>query len=351
MTEGYNELLRIANQERLQQLLQREKGAFAYDIHGFMMGKPHQQDITDANLDLLAELLVQGTFLAAVTGFGDRIHFFHTDRIQERIEQKGLDPANVPFYISTRNSALTQHAFTREVIDHHPITDATFNALYEDELFQAIYALTSDEAKARLETEYKEKEALGFTWDAARIAALPHTRLDRCAETGEGYQITLMYEPDKIKQVRYDLIAKPMEILLGHTSGILPATPHDLAPILQAHLASKGIVMATNTAGSHPEIDLAMPGVSKAHGCEILLPYMATHLGVTAQEVPHHMVAGGDSPLHNDKPLIEFAMNGGGFGVTNIDHFTEDGPIVLDFEGVNDPLMRTNEFLQRLNHT
>ncbi|MBI4129765.1 hypothetical protein HY468_00445, partial [Candidatus Roizmanbacteria bacterium] len=65
------DVLRSLNQERLAQL-PLDPYAIAFDVHGFTLGKDPR--VNELILEEQARLLGRGCVLAAVTGFGDRIH-------------------------------------------------------------------------------------------------------------------------------------------------------------------------------------------------------------------------------------------------------------------------------------
>jgi len=341
----YFDQLRVLNQERLTRLHKIPIVAVAFDVHGFTYGK--DEELNTRILEEQARLLSKGCVLAAVTGFGDRIHLVQTTPLIPILLRFGLDPEDVPLYLSTRNGALTTHAFTDELIDHHPITPEIYEAVTAHPLIMSIHNLTRTEVKAGLAREYVEiQESLGFELHPRRND-FPGIRHDWHPRTKAGYQLTVIYEPEYLDQIGpHDDGFKDVSIITDYNDGVLPDNPHKLAPILKRALAESGIDVATNTAASHAEIDIALPGIDKSHGCAVLLPRIAEHWGISESEVRQKSIGGGDSPEYNDSSLIKFFN----YGVTNIDYWEEgnEGPIVLDYENIKNTVGRTFELFRRI---
>ncbi|MBI4129739.1 hypothetical protein HY468_00315, partial [Candidatus Roizmanbacteria bacterium] len=247
---------------------------------------------------------------------------------------------------STRNGALTTHAFTDEVIDHHPITPEMYEVITNHPLINAIQKLTRAEVKAQLASDYADTQRrLGFELHPRRTD-FPGIRHDWHPGTRAGYQLTVIYEPEYLERIGiHDDEGNDLRIILEYTGRVLPRNSHDLAPILKQVLADSGVEAATNTAGSHPEIDIALPGINKSVGCAALLPRIAQRWNISEEAARQHSIGGGDSPKYNDRPLIEFFR----FGVTNIEFWEdgEKGPVVLDYPQITDPVSRTFELFRR----
>ncbi|KKS95886.1 MAG: hypothetical protein UV73_C0013G0031 [Candidatus Gottesmanbacteria bacterium GW2011_GWA2_43_14] len=337
--------LRVLNSERLNRLYQTPVVGLAFDVHGFTFGK--NPEVNKSILNEQARLLELGCVLAAVTGFGDRIHLFQTKPLLSHLERRGLNPSQVPLYLSTRNGALTTHAYKDEIIDHHPITSEMYDAITSHPLVEAVQRLVRPDVKAELAREYAETSAsLGFELHPRREEN-PGIRHDWHPGTRAGYQLTVIYEPDYLRQIGiHDEGSDDIRIILEHCGGSLPDNPHVLAPILKQALAESGLDIATNTAGTHPEIDIALPGINKAIGCSALLDRIAGKWNIGEEEARKRTIGGGDSPKYNDRPLIKFFDN----GVTNIYYWDDgvDGPIVLDYQQLVDPVERTLELFRRI---
>lgn len=337
--------LKVLNSERLNQLHQTPVVGFAFDVHGFTFGK--NPEVNKAILTQQARLLDQGCVLAAVTGFGDRIHIFQTRPLIAHLHQLDLNPSQVSLYLSTRNGALTTHAFTDELIDHHPIDWKTYDAITGHPLVKAIQGLTRPDVKVELAREYEEtRSTLGFELHPRR-KEFPGIRHDWHPGTKAGYQLTIIYEPDYLRQIgAHDDGWEDIRTIMEYCGGSLPENPHVLAPLLKERLSEQGVEIATNTAGTHPEIDIALPGINKAVGCSALLDIIASKWNIGKDEARQQTIGGGDSPKYNDRPLIKFF----GKGVTNIDYWDEgaDGPIVLDYQQITDPVERTLELFHRI---
>lgn len=337
--------LKVLNQERLARV-PIMPAAIAFDVHGFTYGKDGA--VNDAILAEQARLLRGGCVLAAVTGFGDRIHLAQTRPLLPHLHRLGLKPEEVPLFLSTRNGALTTHAFTDELIDHHPITPEMYTAITSHPLVAAVERLTRLEVKTELAREYAETQAvLGFELHPRRTD-FPGIRHDWHPGTQSGYQLTLMYEPGYLEGIgSHDEEFRDVQTIMEYAGGALPASPHILAPIIKQALAAGGVEVATNTAGSHPEIDIALPGIDKSLGCRALLPRIALLRNISEEDVMQNSIGGGDSPKYNDRPLIQFF----GHGVTNIDYWDEgeNGPIVLDYSQITDQIARTLQLFRSIN--
>jgi hydroxymethylpyrimidine pyrophosphatase-like HAD family hydrolase len=340
------DLLRKLNRERLQILHTTPIAAVAFDMHGFVYGEDHP--LNGNMLEAEAHLLKRGCVLAAVTGFGDRIHLFQGRPLLPHLEQLGLKPEELPLYFSTRNGALTTHAYTDEVLDAHPLTEEMYEAITSHPLISAIKDLTSRDVKAAMVNAYRStQQLLGFPLHPHRMEHLG-IRHDWHPGTRSGYQLTVYYEPQSFMHFRSgDYEYQAIRVLQDHSDGLIPQTAQVMAPIIKTVLKrDKGIDVSVNTAASHPEIDIARSEVNKGLGCKAILPRIAARWGITEAEARQFSVGGGDSPKQNDQPLVEYF----GFGVTNVDYYSggRRDPVVLDYPGISGQLERTLHFMQNI---
>lgn len=340
--QQYIEQMRSINSERLTRLEHTPIAAVAFDVHGFTFG--NNPAVNQAIQKEQARLLTQGCALIASTAFGERIKLYVSDPIKELLEESHINTTTVPFYLSTRNGALTTHAFTGDVIDTHPIPDQMYGAITSHSLMKALDALANSEFKAGLQKSYEQIRQIG-------LAVHPHKdehpgiRYDWHESTQAGYQMSVLYNPATFLPDT-DEKRKAYAILQKYIADPSSLSHHELAKIIEESLRKDGIDIATHTAGNAPTIDITMPDVNKALGCLAVEPLIAAYHNISVEEARKHTIGGGDSTAYNDKPLIEYF----GFGVTNIDYWdgVDQGLIVLDYQAITDPVSRTLEMFKRI---
>lgn len=165
--------------------------AVAFDVHGFTFG--NNPAVNQVIQKEQARLLTQGCALIASTAFGERIKLYVSGPIKKLLEESHINTTTVPFYLSTRNGALTTHAFTGDVIDTHPIPDQMYGAITSRPLMKAADALANSEFKAGLQKGYEQIRQMG-------LAVHPHKdehpgiRYDWHEPTQAGYQMSVLYD-------------------------------------------------------------------------------------------------------------------------------------------------------------
>lgn len=342
-----NELLAL-NQESLAKIHSEPHSALLVDVHGFLYTSSYE---TEPHIDnstvstQLAELAAMGLPIAAVTGFGDRIHLAFTNPLREQLKRMDISIENLPIFLSTRNGALTTHAFTDELIAGYPIDPAVYLEITNHELVRAINNLTSDEIKANLQKEYASTQRdLGLQVHPFRNQN-PGLRHDWHNGSKAGYQLTAIYEPEVVRQVTFgDEKWNDAATIFKYAGGI-PNSAQEMARVLQQELDGRGLHLSLHTAASHPEIDISVGGVDKSTGVRVLARLIANYWGITEEEVYNTAVAGGDSPFQNDGPLLELFQN----QITNVvsAKAIDKGIVCLDYPGITDQIGRTSHFLSQ----
>lgn len=354
-TEIISSELLTLNQERLASVIEQPHSGLLVDVHGFLYASKYLAASREHNeliAQRLAELASGGLPLAAVTGYGDRIDVAFTRPLQRHLEASRIDPRTLPIFLSTRNGALTTHAYTREIIDSHPIPHDMHREIRMHPLVIALSNLVSDEVRANHAREYADTIAsLGYEPHPHRGES-PGLRLDwHNSETPFGYQITAIYQPNHIREIaRRGGQSEDLKTLLRYAqvenADSLPDNPLGLLPVLQRELVDvSGLPISFQTAGSHPEIDMLMAGVNKSVGARALVPQIARYWNISEEDVIATAVAGGDSPFQNDGPLLSVFDN----KITNVmsERAINEGIVVLDMPDATDDIDRTYRFLQQ----
>lgn len=336
------EQLRSINAERLNQLQNTPIAAVAFDVHGFTLGD--DLIINQAIQQEQARLLTQGCALIASTAFGERIKLYVSDPIKKLLEGSGVDPTTVPFYLSTRNGALTTHAFTGDVIDAHPIHEQMYTAITCHPLIRALDELANSAFRAGLKRSYDQIKQLGLEVHPNKDQ-FPGIRYDWHGPTQAGYQMSVFYDPNTFL-LDTDEKREAYAVLQNYVSDPASLSHHEMATIIGESLNRDGIDIATHTAANAPTIDITMPEVNKVVGCLAVESLIAAYHDISVEEAKKHTIGGGDSPAYNDKPLVEYF----GFGVTNIDYWdgVDHGLIVLDYQPITDPVSLTLEMFKRI---
>lgn len=339
--------LRDINRMRLEDLLDTPKGVLFHDIDGFIYGSDSRQN--RRILRLLARHIERGIFTAAVTGRGELAHTEYSDPLEEFL--KGKVNLNIqPSFICTFNAALIQHTFSRDIIYDIPIDDDLYDAIMNNELVQAVQRLNMGKnRRSNHQTEVLIEEGM----IDPRSLENPGIRHNWSQKLGKRYQLSCVYNPSWIQDNPDKINPLDIEILQHYCDGVIPTSPAELAPYIKNALYEEGTSVSTNTALGFNVIDIARPEVSKQLAFEKLYPFMTAYLQTDdsdIQTIRENGVAGGDSPLYNDAPLMTMFKD----AVTN-NHsywaeYTEYGPVILDFPGIDgNEISQTEEFFKHFN--
>ncbi len=322
--------LRLRNREDLARIVFNTPiAAVGYDIDGTV--RMHGKTDPDI-LRSQANMLALGMIVAGMSARGESAYAVVVEPLIPILKQQGLNPEDVPFFMTTRNGACTEQPFAGKIIDGHPLSDSLYERIVHHPLVEAIAQVTPQAYIDGLTTMYEEFEKkLGVTPDA-RVKANPAFLHDRHRIDGQCYKLTMHYAPQD-RENGIPSATNTLALIASHGNGQLPRNAAEMAKMLQQTLEADGIAISAHTSATDPEIDVTVAGIDKSTGYKILRLITAKAYRMTEEEADKHFLTVGDSPdpEYNDESLLRC-----GIGVTNVGYLTPNGsPYVLDIPGDN----------------
>ena len=331
------------NLRRQEELLRTPLAAAVFDVDGVV----RRGNVTDERiLQRHAELIQEGMVLCPCTARGETVRAAYLDPLRPLLAARGVNPASAGLLCGSRAGAITEHPFSGEVLDHHPLAEDLSEALLNHALIRSLLAASPPEISGRWESLYNEFEHAYRVARDPRAAKYPAAYLDR-HPNGLQYKITLFYQAAAF-QAYLDRAPKNSpgelpDVVMGAGNGVVPAHAAAMAMLVERELSRCGIQITADASFTHPYVDITAAGVDKS------LTYYAVRARVMALRklscaaADRRILTLGDSPLGNDAALLAC-----GIGVTNVEHLREHGPIMLSFEGVSEQVERAAALFSRL---
>ncbi len=332
------DFLRSVNQERLLALWEQPFDGVVYDFDDTIATKG---EVNNSILQRQAQLIAEGAILTVSSARGESLHPLYTDKLMAMLE-KNTPLEETHMYLTTRNGACTEHAFTREIIDEHPFPEDLYQAFSNHPLVEALQALTplshianTEKLYGKLEQEYGIPRHPSSNNNPALFTDVHRT-------SGKMYKVNAYFNPqqfEKVYQEKGNIVKEALYVIDYYSGGKHLENAPAMASIIQDRLAEEGIFINPHCFGSDNGIDITIAGVNKGTGYNAIYSVIAK----MKEQTNPAIVTLGDSPQHNDAPLLQC-----GTGVTNVNYFNPQGAIVLDIPGIKDQIDRTMYFFNHV---